>query len=232
MGVKCPANAVNPDTNNTNRAKHVYVTYADRPSTNTIDRSDIFLSCSANGGLSWGTPLRVNLDSRTNDQWMPTITVRPDGNMLFVGWMDRRNDSGNSLIDAYGRFASITTNGIVSWATNDFRITTQSFPPVFSGTVTNAGAYDPVWPPGSVTLEWWYNWWPFEVGPDVWVLTDPGYSHEAGEHNGAYSDMDRVYFAWSDSRTQCTYPLPDASISDSFRTRYQTDIRFLRIRWP
>lgn len=32
----------------------------------------------------------------TNDQWMPVLTVKPDGNQLFIGWLDRRNDTNNS----------------------------------------------------------------------------------------------------------------------------------------
>ncbi len=158
---------------------------------------------------------------------MPTITVRPDGNTLFVGWMDRRNDAGNSMIDAYGRFASIAADGTVSWATNDFRITTQSFPPVFSGTGTNYGSFDPVRPPGGVLLDWWVD-----NGDGFWVTTLQGYDHEAGEHNGSCSDMVRVYFVWSDNRVQHTYYSANSSITDAFRTRYQTDIRLARIPWP
>lgn len=60
---------------------------------------------------------------------MPSIAVRPDGDKLFVGLLDRRNDTNNSLIDVFGRWASIATNGTVTFFTNDFRITTESFPP-------------------------------------------------------------------------------------------------------
>ena len=99
----------------------------------------------------------------TNDQWMPVLAVKPDGTQLFMAWYDRRNDTNNSLIDMYGRFGSIATNGDVSFPTNDFRITTTNFPPVFAGTDTNNlpnGYYDPVYPPGGVNLNWWYPEWP------------------------------------------------------------------------
>jgi hypothetical protein len=50
----------------------------------------------SNGGTNWTTnALRVNSDNTTNDQWMPAITARPDGNKLFIGWLDRRNDTNN-----------------------------------------------------------------------------------------------------------------------------------------
>jgi hypothetical protein len=65
---------------------------------------------------------------------------------------DRRNDSTNSLMDVYGRWGAIASNGTVTWSGQIFRITTESFPPVYPGTLPanrDPGHYDPVWPPGS-----------------------------------------------------------------------------------
>lgn len=116
----------------------------------------------------------------TNDQWMPVLTVKPDGNQLFLDWLDRRNDTNNSLIDVYGRWGTIATNGSVSFPTSEFRISTQSFPPVFAGSLTvntNMGYYDPVWPPGYsnawVNLNWWYPWFPPPPeDPEWWQAGD------------------------------------------------------------
>ena len=223
-GFNWPALAVNPDPT---RASHLYVVYADSPQSGSNDRSDIFFVKSTDGGTTWHGKQRVNLDVTSNDQWMPVIAVRPNGNQLFVGWNDRRLDtSGNSMIDVYGRFGTIAANGDVTLAAADFRITTESFPPAFSGTLsenTTIGHYDPVWPPGGVPLDWWYpGWWPMEPwGP---TLTDPAWAHEAGEHNGAYADTSRVYFAWSDNRS--------ASQGTRYPGRRQADIRMARISWP
>lgn len=76
----------------------------------------------------------MNADATTNYQWMPVLAVKPDGTQLFMAWYDRRNDTNNSLMDLHGRFGTIATNGDVTFATNDFRITTTNFPPVFAGT--------------------------------------------------------------------------------------------------
>jgi hypothetical protein len=221
-----PALAVNPATNNTSRAKHLYVAYADK-GTNANDRGDIFFVQSTNGGVNWSTnAVRVNLDGTTNDQWMPTIAVRPDGNSLFMGWLDRRQDTNNCLIDLYGRWGSIATNGTVSFATNDFRIPTTNFPPAFPGSDTNnlvQGRYDPVWPPEGVSLDWWYPWWhedPVE-GPD---LTSGAYVNLAGEHIGAYADANHVYLVWSDNR--------NGSQATLYPGRKQGDIRLARLPWP
>jgi hypothetical protein len=150
---------------------------------------------------------------------MPTIAVKPDGNQLFLGWLDRRGDTNNSLIDVYGRWGTIATNGAVTFVTNDFRVTTQGFPPAFAGSLvvnTNDGHYDPVWPPGGVPLDWWYpEWWGmYPWGPD---MTGSTYRHEAGEHMGTYADMGHIYFVWSDNRS--------ASQATRYPGRKQGDVR-------
>jgi hypothetical protein len=94
---------------------------------------------------------------------MPALAVKPDGTQLFVAWYDRLGDTNNSLIDVFGRWTTIASNGDVSFHTNDFRITTTNFPPVFAGTLADNktnGHYDPVYPPGGVNLHWWYPEWP------------------------------------------------------------------------
>jgi len=47
----------------------------------------------------------------------------------------------------------------VTLGSTDFRITTESFPPVFAGTLEQneqQGYYDPVYPPGGVNRCWQY----------------------------------------------------------------------------
>lgn len=220
--------AVNPDPA---RSNHLYVTYADQGADQGAgqgDRADIFFVQSTDGGVHWtANPIRVNLDAGLNDQWMPALAVRPGGEMLFVGWHDRRNDPDNSLIEVYGRWAAIAGDGVVSFFTNDFRITSEPFPPAFSGSLpgqTQPGHYDPVWAPGGVNLHWWYPWY---AEFDDWgqeVLTSDIYSHESGEHNQADADAHYAYMVWPDnrSRSQATRHPP----------RNQADIRLARLPWP
>jgi hypothetical protein len=143
-----PVLAVNPTST---KANHLYVAYADKAQNpnDSHDRADVFFVRSTNGGANWTAPVRIST-VQNRDQWMPVITVKADGTKLFAAWYDRRNDSNNSLIDVYGRFGTINADGSVTFNANDFKITTQSFPPVFAGTLaankTN-GYYDPVYPP-------------------------------------------------------------------------------------
>jgi hypothetical protein len=205
---------------NAAKTNHLYVVYADR-GTNANDKADIFFLQSTNGGATWTNHVRVNSDSTTNDQWMPVLCVKPDGTQLLMAWYDRRNDTNNSLIDLYGCFGTIATNGNVSFGTN-FLISTTNFPPVFAGTLTsntNQGHYDPVYPPGDVNLHWHYAEWP----DDPNAVTAPSYAGHVGEYNGVWTADQYLYVAWTDYRLQ--------ALNTIFQ-RSQSDIRFVRVAWP
>lgn len=215
-----PVPAVNPTKTN-----HLYVAFADN-GTNANDRADIFFVSSTDGGTNWTTPVRVNTDTTTNDQWMPVLAVKPDGAQVFMGWYDRRNDTNNSLIDVYGRWGTISTNSDVSLGT-EFTISTTDFPPVFAGTLTsntNQGHYDPVYPPGGVNLNWWWDPdWPLTNKWGAPVLTTDTYVHHVGEYNGAWADEQFVYLTWTDYRL-----LSDHTVYE----RNQSDVRFVKVTWP
>ena len=71
---------------------------------------DIYVTRSTNGGTSWAYGVRVNDDSTTLDQTLPTLVAGSAGH-LYLAWSDRRN--GND--DIY--FAASTNSG-QSWGTN------------------------------------------------------------------------------------------------------------------
>jgi hypothetical protein len=115
-----PQAVVNPVNGN------IYVVFNNKGA--GADKADIFFTQSTNSGAAWSTPVRVNDDSGTNDQWQPTLAVRPDGAQLFISFYDRRLDPSNSLIDVFGAIGDIS-GGAVTFEPN-FRITTASFPVV------------------------------------------------------------------------------------------------------
>lgn len=92
------------------------------------DKSDNFLTTSTDGGATWAT-INVSdiFDSSTNDDYSPTLAVTPDGSKLLVVWYDRQLDPSNLLIDYFGAIADVTS-GITFGP--QFRITSESFPPV------------------------------------------------------------------------------------------------------
>ena len=162
------------------------------------------------------SPTQVNLEPNgvATDQWQPAITVKPDGTKLFIPWYDRRDDPTNqSLIRMYGAFASLPITSTNPFATN-FAISTVTFPPVFSGTHTNAGEYDPVYPPlvdGSSVfcVPGWFNYGTFS-----------GYM---GDYDRASSDNSYIYYMWGDNRNTTT---------NHGVTRNQADVRSVRVSWP
>jgi len=115
-----PQAAVNPVNGN------IYVVFNNKGA--GTDKADIFFTQSTNSGATWSAPVRVNGDSGTNDQWQPTLAIRPDGAQLFISFYDRRLDPSNSLIDVFGTIADISGSE-VAFEPN-FRITTASFPVV------------------------------------------------------------------------------------------------------
>src|SRR5215813_934262 len=96
-----PHAAVNPVNGN------IYATFANNPP--GVDKADVFVVQSTDGGATWGAPIRVNDDATTTDQWQPTLAVTPDGANLGVFYYSRQEDPvNNNLFKFYGRVASIS----------------------------------------------------------------------------------------------------------------------------
>ena len=79
------------------------------------DGADIFLTRSTDGGVTWFSPIRVNDDNTTADQWFPDLAVNKDGN-IRIFWYDRRRAAPGDLhLDVYG---TSSTDGGVSFTPN------------------------------------------------------------------------------------------------------------------
>ncbi len=190
----------------------LYIAYYNQPPSGT-NRPNIYFTQLTNG-IDWSDPIQVNVEPGgvATDQWQPAITVKPDGTKLFIAWYDRRDDPTNqSLIRMYGAFANLPITSTNAFTTN-FAISTVTFPPVFSGTHTNAGEYDPVYPPST--------------DPN-YVYCVPGwfngvFSAYMGDYDRAFSDSNYVYYTWGDNRNTTT---------NHGVTRNQADVRFIRLSW-
>jgi hypothetical protein len=202
-----PSFAVNPVSG------RLHAAYVDQPP--TTNRPNIYFHQSTNG-IDWDAPIQVNVEPSgvATDQWQPAMTIKPDGTRLFIGWYDRRDDPTNhSLIRMYGALAALPITSTNAFVTN-FSISTLAFPPVFSGTNTNPGAYDPAYPPtlGEFSFDCVAGWF------------SGVYAVFMGDYDRAFSDFNYVYYAWTDGRIQLTSP--------NGPTRSQADVRFVRVRWP
>jgi hypothetical protein len=110
-----PHAAVNPVNGN------IYVTYNDDGP--GVDKADVYVVQSSDGGATWGIPIKVNDDATTTDQWQPTLAVTPDGSNLGIFYYSRQEDPvNNNLFKYYGRNASISGSTITftpSYAISD-----------------------------------------------------------------------------------------------------------------
>jgi hypothetical protein len=78
------------------RAYLVWVEDADAEGRGT----DVALSHSDDGGLTWSSPVRVNQDDGPADQLLADVAVSPEG-VVAVSFLDRRHDPANSEYHAY-----------------------------------------------------------------------------------------------------------------------------------
>lgn len=151
-----PHVAVNPVSG------HLYVTYANRGP--GFDRGDVLMVQSTNGGVTWSAPVKINDDATINDQWLPTISVTPDGSKLGIFYYSRQEDTTtadgdpvNNQYKYYGRIGNISGSTVTfepSFAVSDV----PSKPEVGRDGVVNTtymGDYDQaVATPGAFHVTW------------------------------------------------------------------------------
>src|SRR6266581_2962788 len=56
------------------------------------DPGDVFYIRSTNGGVTFGSPVKLNTDTTTRPQWQPNLSVSPAGT-LFATWYDAREST-------------------------------------------------------------------------------------------------------------------------------------------
>ncbi len=86
------------DHSNTARRGWLYLVYPERV---TSAGPDIKLIRSTNAGASWSSPVRVNQDNTTRDQWYPWCTVDPSTGVLYIVYYDSRNFTNNDSAQVY-----------------------------------------------------------------------------------------------------------------------------------
>lgn len=101
---------------------NIYITFAVRGAKG--DRADVMMARSTDGGTTFLPARKLNDDTDTAEQILPSIAVADDG-AVAASWYDRRNDPLNfSLLDI---FATVSTDGGATFAPNR-PITTASWP--------------------------------------------------------------------------------------------------------
>ena len=101
------------DNSFTSTRGNVYVAYCSNVP--GPDNCEIFVVRSTDFGNTWSSPVRVNDDATTSDQWLPTIAVDKTTGKVFVTWYDSRDDAGNLMTKIYG---ATSTDGCQTFTTN------------------------------------------------------------------------------------------------------------------
>ena len=117
----------------------LYLVYADPVTSGQINRGfDILLTKSTNGGATWSTPVVLNDDTGSADQFHPTLSVESNGaggDKITVSFYDRRDDANNCSARVY---ATQSTDNGGTWSAN-VRMTSASSD--FDGNPNGPGDY-------------------------------------------------------------------------------------------
>lgn len=133
----------------------IYVNWTDQR--NGVDNTDVWLSKSINGGVTWSAPLKVNDDELNKQQFLTWMDVDQETGNIYILFYDRRNYSDAST-DVYLAYSS---DGGTTFSNQ--KISSDPFVPnetAFFGDYTNISAYAgkiaPIWTrqDGSSTSVW------------------------------------------------------------------------------
>lgn len=116
-----PSIAVDPVNGN------IYVVYHYKQNKNAKDDSDVAFVMSSDKGQTWTSPVKINDDTTTNDQFMPWVASAGNGNIMVM-FYDRRDDPNNLNIHVY---VAQSLDGGKTWLKNR-RVTCKPFPPASS----------------------------------------------------------------------------------------------------
>jgi len=169
-----PSMAISPDGT-------VHIAYSQHGA--STDEADVMYVKSENGGTSWSTPVKLNDDSTTRDQFFPTIVSNPNG-ILIAYWYDRRDDPSNVNFKIY---KSRSLDGGDTWTPNEAVSDVASG--IYSGGDT-AWCYMGDYNKGAADEDYFYIIWSDNrhvskaaLDPNVWFEAQPVCDNEDVEVN-------------------------------------------------
>jgi hypothetical protein len=112
-GVDAEASLVYDRSTTSGFAGRLYLMYTDEQPDGS-DNTDVMLRYSADGGITWSSPARVNSDTGLSSQFLPRMTLDDRTGDLYFAWLDTRNDTGAGGSDDTNRVANDDAETFVS----------------------------------------------------------------------------------------------------------------------
>jgi hypothetical protein len=123
---------------------NIYINWSDQR--NGADNTDVFFAKSTDGGNTWSSPLMVNDDNTTRQQFFTWMTIDQTTGFIYCCFYDRRSTTG-AATDVY---VARSIDGGNTF--ENFKVSESSFTPtsgIFFGDYTNIAAYNrmvyPIW---------------------------------------------------------------------------------------
>ena len=86
------------------------------------DPGDVYYIRSTDGGVTFGTPMKLNTDATTRPQWQPNLSVSPTGTLLAT-WYDARESAsctkGDPNVPCYRMWSRKSNDNGQSWLPDD-----------------------------------------------------------------------------------------------------------------
>ena len=86
------------------------------------DPGDVYYIRSTDGGVTFGTPFKLNTDGTTRPQWQPNLSVSPSGTLLAT-WYDARESTdcvvGDENTPCYRMWSRKSNDNGASWLPDD-----------------------------------------------------------------------------------------------------------------